>query len=155
MGDNLLKCQPRLLFYWEMFAGAHLSNPYRLIAALPEIILNCFMVPADPRSEPSNSVIIKPSFWGKDGGCNSCVCFTWHGFQVSLILIGCKLAIWLQRPALRCLSIYFFGEGSGWGGRAGVMWNANNLDGDGGDQIYSCTLQLREILIDKREQTRI
>lgn len=58
MGDNLPKCQPRLLFYWEMLAGAHLS---RLVVALPEIILNCFMVPADPRSEPSNSVIIKQS----------------------------------------------------------------------------------------------
>lgn len=61
MGDHLLKCQPRLLFCWEMFAGTHLSSPYQLVAALPEIILKCFVVPADPRSEPSNSVIIKQS----------------------------------------------------------------------------------------------
>lgn len=43
-----------------MFAVAH-SNPYQLVSVLPEIVLKCFMVPADQRSEPSNSVIIKQS----------------------------------------------------------------------------------------------
>lgn len=43
----------------------------------------------------------------------------------------------------------------GGAGEAGVTWNANNLDGDGRAQIYSCTLHLKKIIIDKREQTRI
>lgn len=39
----------------------------------------------------------------------------------------------------------------GVGGRCEI--GANNLDGDGRAHIYSCTLQLKQIIIDKRKQT--
>lgn len=77
-----------------------------------------FMVPADPRSEPLNVGINRAS-QERVAGATAASASPLRGVQVSLQLIRWKLAIWLQRPALRCLSVYLVGRRRG-GGR----WDA-------------------------------
>lgn len=113
-----------------MFAVAHRSSPYQLNSALPGTVLKRFMVSADPRSEPLN-VGINRVFQERVAGATAASVSLWSGFQVSLELIRWKLAIWFQRPALRCLSVYLVGRRSGrgrWGAGGTQNANANNLD---------------------------